>query len=404
MMQQLNEKAHALLSPSASHRWLNCTPSLRLEKIFGADEGSEAALEGTIAHALCALMLGYLKDGVMPDTIEADIMTTLSKSEEFTKDQLDKYYCPDMWDLCLGYAEFVMDHFRIEKQSTSDAVLMIETKIDCHMYGEGMFGTTDAAIVSDEKLLIFDFKYGKGVKVDANRNSQMMIYALGNIAEYEPLYAFEDVQMTIYQPRMENITEYKSTVTELKEWGDKVLRPKALDATAGKGTYYAGDWCRFCKARVRCNAVKDTYYNIYNKYKGKDLPTMTDDELAQVALTAKEVKQWFDKVAEYILAQMKSGREYKGLKLVAGRSNRVYSNPAKVAETLLESGYSEDEIYKERELKGLTEMQKLLKKKIMDELIGDLIIKPEGAPTMAPEDDKREAIKTAQQEFENIEI
>ena len=232
----------------------------------------------------------------------------------------------------------------------------------------------------------------------------MMIYALGNIAEYEPLYAFEDVQMTIYQPRMENITEYKSTVTELKEWGDKVLRPRALDATAGKGTYYAGDWCRFCKARVRCNAVKDTYYNIFNKYKDTELPCMTDEELAQVALTAKDVKQWFDKVADYVLAQMKSGREFNGLKLVAGKSNRMYSNPEKVADTLLGNGYSEDEIYKERELKGLTDMQKLLKKKVMDELLKGLIIKPEGAPTMVPEDDKREAIKTAQQEFENLNI
>ena len=403
-MQQLNERAHALLSPSASHRWLNCTPSLRLEKIFGADEGSEAALEGNIAHALCALMLSYLKDGIMPDTVEADMMDALSLSEEFTKERLDKYYCPEMWDLCLGYAEFVMDHFRLEKQTTSDAVLMVETKIDCSMYGEGMFGTTDAAIVSDQKLLIFDFKYGKGVKVDAKKNTQMMIYALGNIAEYEPLYAFEDVQMTIYQPRMENITEYASTVTELKDWGEETLKPKALDATAGKGTYYAGDWCRFCKARVRCNAVKDTYYNIFNKYKDTELPCMTDEELAQVALTAKDVKQWFDKVADYVLAQMKSGREFNGLKLVAGKSNRMYSNPEKVADTLLGNGYSEDEIYKERELKGLTDMQKLLKKKVMDELLKGLIIKPEGAPTMVPEDDKREAIKTAQQEFENLNI
>lgn len=155
---------------------------------------------------------------------------------------------------------------------------------------------------------------------------------------------------------------------------------------------------------MRCNAVKESYYNVYNKYKDNDLPTMSDNELAEVALQAKEVKQWFDKVADYVLAQMRSGREFEGLKLVAGRANRVYSDPEKVAGTLLRNGYSENDIYKERELKGITDMQKLLKKKVMDELLGGLIVKPEGVPTMAPIDDKREAIKTAQQEFENLNI
>lgn len=403
-MQTINGGAHALLSPSASHRWLNCTPSLRLEQIFGADEGSEAALEGTIAHALCAAMLKLMSEGIMPDTVEAGIHDMLSTSEEFTAEQYNNYYCPEMWDLCLGYAEYVTARYAWERETTPDAILRIESKLDLSAYGADMFGTTDAAIISDGRLLIFDFKYGKGVRVEANRNSQMQIYALGNIIEYEPLYAFEEVQMVIYQPRMENIAEYTSTVTELKLWGNATLRPKAADAISGKGSYHVGDWCRFCKARVRCNAVKESYYNVYNKYKDNDLPTMSDNELAEVALQAKEVKQWFDKVADYVLAQMRSGREFEGLKLVAGRANRVYSDPEKVAGTLLRNGYSENDIYKERELKGITDMQKLLKKKVMDELLGGLIVKPEGVPTMAPIDDKREAIKTAQQEFENLNI
>ena len=155
----------------------------------------------------------------MPDTVEAGIHDMLSTSEEFTAEQYNNYYCPEMWDLCLGYAEYVTAQYARERETTPDAILRIESKLDISAYGADMFGTTDAAIISDGRLLIFDFKYGKGVRVEANGNSQMRIYALGNIIEYEPLYAFEEVQMVIYQPRMENIAEYTSTVTELKLWG-----------------------------------------------------------------------------------------------------------------------------------------------------------------------------------------
>jgi len=399
-----NIKAHALLSPSASKRWLSCTPSLRLSELFGDSGTSEAAMEGTVAHALCAAILTamQLKESIIANDEEA--VKVLKTSDEFTPADVDAYYCPEMLDYCLGYSSFVYGEYQKSLKTTPDAVLMIETSIDISMYGEGMNGTTDAAIVSDSGLAIFDFKYGKGVKVEAAENTQMMIYALGNIAKYEMFYAFEDVTMHIYQPRMGNCSTYASTATDLKKWGEEYLKPHAIAALAGEGDYKCGDWCRFCPARTRCKKIAKTYYEVYTKYSEQDIPTLTNAELVDVVRMAKDVTKWYDAVSQYVLQQMKDGHEYDGLKLVEGRSSRTYSDEEAIAKILTEKGYKEDDIYKERKIKGITDMQKLLKKKVMDELIGKLIIKSQGAPTIADISDNRKTVNDAASDFENLDL
>lgn len=397
-------KMHALLSPSASKRWLSCTPSLRLSELFGDTGTSDAAMEGTVAHALCAIMLTNLSQRKPLPNMVDESLDLLCKSDEFTAEEAKMYYCADMWDYCCDYATFVYSQYLEAIKVTPDAVLEIETSIDISMYGEGMRGTTDAAIVSDTGLEIFDFKYGKGVKVNAKQNTQMMIYALGNIAHYEMFYTFEDVVMHIYQPRMDNCSSYASTSTDLKKWGEKYLRPRAIAAMQGEGDYKCGDWCRFCPARTRCKKIANTIYDIYTKYQGTDIPTLTNAELTEVIRVSKEVTTWYSAVSNYVLQQMKEGEEFEGLKLVAGRSSRAYSDESKIAEILQSKGYAVDDIYKERTLKGITDMEKLLKKKVMNELIGDLIIKSEGAPTIADIDDKRPALSDAKSDFENLNI
>ena len=400
---QTNIKSHALLSPSASKRWLSCTPSLRLSELFGDTGTSEAAMEGTVAHALCAIMLTAMSQKrPIPDDMDA--LEELKKSDEFTPADVDAYFCPEMADFCFGYASFVFSEYQKELKSTPDAILEIETSIDISMYGEGMRGTTDAAIVSDSGLQIFDFKYGKGVKVEATENTQMMIYALGNIIAYEPFYAFEEVKMHIYQPRMDNCSTYASTATELKEWGEKYLAPRATQAMQGLGEYTCGDWCRFCPARTRCKKIASTYYDIYNKYSEKEIPTLNNAELVEVVRMSKDVTKWYEAVSAYVLQQMKDGQQYDGLKLVEGRSSRSYSDELAVSKVLISKGYSPDDIYKEPKLKGLTDMQKLLKKKVMEELIGDLIIKTPGAPTIADISDNRSTYNDPKKDFENLNI
>ena len=401
---ETNIKTHALLSPSASKRWLSCTPSLRLSELFGDTGTSDAALEGTVAHALCAILLTAMREKEPIIGADTDAVEALKKSDEFTPADVDTYYCPEMLEYCTGYAAFVYSEYQKALKTTPDAVLMIETLIDVSMYGNGMRGTTDAAIVSDFGLAIFDFKYGKGVKVEATENTQMMIYALGNIAKYEMFYTFEDVTMHIYQPRMGNCSPYPSTVTDLKNWGRDYLRPRAEAAMQGEGEYECGDWCRFCPARTRCKKIASTYYNVFNAYSGKEIPTLTDAELVEVVRMSKDVMKWYDAVSAYVLQQMKDGQPFDGLKLVEGRSSRTYSDEDAIAEILIENGYNADDIYKERKLKGITDLQKLLKKKVMDELIGGLIIKSPGAPTIADVGDNRKAVNDAKNDFEDLNI
>ena len=328
----------------------------------------------------------------------------LKESDEFTPEDVDTYYCPEMLEYCTGYAIFVYSEYQKALKTTPDAILMVETSIDISMYGEGMKGTTDAAIVSDSELAIFDFKYGKGVKVEAAENTQMMIYALGNIARYEVFYLFENVTMHIYQPRMDNCSTYTSTATELKAWGEEYLKPRAEAAMQGEGEYTCGDWCRFCPARTRCKKIANTYYNVFNIFADKEIPTLTDAELVDVVRMSKDVTKWYDAVSAYVLQQMRDGQQFDGLKLVEGRSRRTYSDEAAIAEILVKNGFSTDDIYIEPRLKGLTDMQKLLKKKVMDELIGGLIIKSPGAPTIADISDNRSTYNDAKSDFENLDI
>lgn len=361
-------------------------------------------MEGTVAHALCAIMLTNLSNKKPVPDMTNEAPLELLSSDEFTPRDVNLYYCAEMWDYCFGYATFVYDEYQKELKSTPDAVLEIETSIDISMYGEGMRGTTDAAIVSDSGLQIFDFKYGKGVKVEAAENTQMMIYALGNIVAYEMFYTFEDVTMHIYQPRMSNCSTYASTATELKDWGEKYLAPRATQAMQGLGEYTCGDWCRFCPARTRCKKIARTYYNIYNKYSEKEIPTLTDAELVEVVRMSKDVTKWYEAVSAYVLQQMKDGQQYDGLKLVEGRSSRSYSDELAVSKVLISKGYNPDDIYKEPKLKGLTDMQKLLKKKVMEELIGNLIIKTPGSPTIADISDNRSTYNDPKKDFEDLNI
>ena len=364
---------HAILSPSAAKRWLTCTRAPRLEAQF-ENKTSVYAQEGTLAHEVAALTVEYYLGRVTDDEFEFRL-------EKLSKDEL---YSNEMKFHAEEYASIIMD--KVKNLINPDVI--VETKVDISMYAPECFGTADCIIISDGVLEVIDYKYGQGVEVSAKDNPQMKLYALGAIEKYYLLYDFDAVKMTIVQPRKNGISEDSLTVIQLLDWGNLTVRPKAIQAFEGKGRFYPDpEACRFCRASAVCSARAKKNLGIA-KFKSD---TMTHDELGQVLAKAKDLAQWIKDMETEVFEALQTGEEIKGWKLVRGRSLRKYTDDSKVIERLRESNRLEEDIF-DTKLKSVSALEKAIGKKEVAELIGDLIEKPEGAPTLAPEDDKREAI------------
>lgn len=372
---------HAVLSASGSHRWLNCTPSARLELEF-ENTTSEAAREGTAAHALC----------------EHKLKKFLKKR---SKRPVSDYNSDEMEECTDAYAEFVMEQYEEAKKSCKDPVLLIEQKLDFSCYVPEGFGTGDCIIISDDKLHIIDFKYGQGIFVEAEHNPQMMLYALGALEIYDALYDIKEVAMTIFQPRRENVSTWTIPIEELKAWAEEELKPKARMAYDGEGEYLPGEWCTFCKAAVKCRARAEEKMKLA-RLEFKMLPLLTDAEIEEVLNVLPDLTKWANEITAYASeAAIHHGKEWNGFKVVEGRSNRKYRDELLVAEAAREHGYTD--IYRQT-LIPMTEMQKLMGKSTFEEILGDLIYKPPGKPTLVPNTDKRPAmnVTNAENEFDKI--
>ncbi len=380
--------SHALLSPSASHRWLHCTAAPRLEEGI-KDEGSDYAAEGTLAHAYCAMklkeFLGLPTDG---------------EKEEIAALQ-EKYGMGEMSEYTDTYATIVLEKFNAARAVTPDAQLLVETRLDFSDYVPEAFGTADAIIIADGTMEIIDFKYGKGVKVSAVENPQMMIYALGAYARFAFEYRIDNLRATIVQPRIDNLSEYEITVEELTSWASNVLTPAAEKAYKGEGPQTPGSWCQFCKVKNQCRALAD-------KCKAAvavDPKLITPEELAKDVLPMVPiVKTWISGVEEFALAQALSGVQLPGWKIVEGRSIRKITDTDSVADALTKSGYTQSDIYKPIEMRTITELEKLVGKKQFAALCGEWVNKPQGKPTLAQESDKRKAIDPIADDFKGINI
>lgn len=368
--------AHALLSPSSAARWLACTPSARMEEMF-PDRAGEAAAEGTLAHALGELLIRKettIKYGTYAREVKAI--------------QASPYYNAEMQELMEGYRDFVLAEWEKAKRITPDAELKLEAKLDLREWVEEGFGTADAQIISDRTLRIIDLKYGKGVTVSAVGNKQMMLYALGAIREALIYYDIDEVTMTIYQPRTDNISDFAMSVTDLLAWAEDELKPRAALAYAGEGELETGGHCLFCKAKVRCRAYAGKQLEVA-KYDFRNADLLDDDEIADVLDRSSDLKNWLGKVEDYALSEaVDNGKRWPGYKLVEGRSVRTYTDQDKVSARLTENGIPEAIIY-ERKLLGITKMEQAITKKTFSALLSDLVVKPQGKPTLVPATDKR---------------
>jgi len=376
--------SHAVLSPSGASRWLNCTPSARLEQNF-PDSSGEAAKEGSLAHELgeTILKLHYGFIGL----------------EEFTKTmrviEASKYYNTDMQGYAGDYAAFVIETFEAAKSVTKDAVLQIEAQLNLTDYVPEGFGTGDAVIIADGTMNIIDLKYGKGVNVSCENNKQMMLYALGGLRDFDFMYSIDTVCMTIYQPRMDNISTFEMSVKDLQAWAENFLKPLAKLAFEGAGVFKVGDHCRFCRAKAVCKANANENLELA-KYDFAENILLNDAEVSDILSRASAFKAWIASVEDMALTEaVEKGKNWPGYKLVEGRSNRVYADEAKVAFTLGLEGFTEDQIYTKKIL-GITAMEKAITKKTFESVLGELIIKPAGKPTLVVESDKRSAWNSAE--------
>ena len=369
---------HAFLSPSGSHRWLNCTPSAMLESEF-PDGSSSAADEGTAAHAFC----------------EHKLKKALRRR---SKRPVSDYDSDEMQEYTDSYVDYVLEQLEVAKQTCKDPMVLIEQKVDFSEYVPDGYGTADCIIVSDDTMQIIDFKYGLGVLVDAEQNTQLMCYSIGALNIFDSLYDIKQVTMHIFQPRRENVQSWTIPVDELKAWAENELKPKAQMALNGEGEYHPGEWCQFCKAAVRCRARAEEKLRLAQQ-EFKMPPLLTDSEIEEVLTILPDLTKWADGILAYATdAAVNHGKEWNGFKVVEGRSVRKYKDEELVAQAAKDHGYTD--IYRQS-LITMTEMQKLMGKKQFDQILGDLIIKPQGKPTLVPVTDKRPAmnVTNANNEF-----
>ena len=374
---------HAYLSASSSHRWLACPPSVKLCEGL-EDQSSPYAQQGTDCHELCASL----------------VEQALGRKVQDPTPNLS-FYDAEMQSCAEDYRTFVMEQYEEAKNLCADPLVLIEQRLDFSRWVRDGFGTGDCIIVADELLQIIDMKYGVGVLVSADdphygANPQLMCYALGALEMLDGIYDISRIRLTIFQPRRGNISTFEMTKSELLTWAEEVLKPRAELAYEGKGEFAAGDHCQFCRAKATCR--KRAEYNLeLAKYDFEVPPVLEDLEVAAILSRIDELISWGSDIKEYALKQAQAGVHFEGFKLVEGRSNRKFTDEAQVAETVTKAGYDPFE----KKLLGITAMTSLLGKKKFEELLGGLVFKPPGKPTLVPESDKRPAMNTATDDFKD---
>lgn len=382
-------RAHALLSASGASRWMNCTPSARLEEKFDESSTSTFAAEGTLAHEFGDVNLRF-KNGEIDEKI---------LNAELKKLRKDKNYTDEMESEVDKYVTIVMEAFAVAKARTPDAKLLIEERVDFSHLVEKGFGTGDVCIVADGILDVIDLKYGKGVKVDADNNPQLMLYGSGALRIFEMMYDIHTVNLVIVQPRLDHLSEWKISTEKLIEWGEKEVKPKAAEAYQGKGLQKAGDHCKWCKVKAMCATLAAKNVKLA-QHEFKDPHLLTESQLLDVYKQQPMLVDWVNSVAKYLLDEAVKGKKWPGLKLVEGRSNRKWSDEVKVKEALADNLFDEKD-FTTTKLQGITAVEKLVGKYEFPTILGNLVIKPQGKPNLVPVSDKRPAmgIEQAKEDF-----
>lgn len=378
--------SHALLSASGAHRWLSCTPSAKLEELF-PDSTSVYAEEGTLAHELCEIKVNKALLGMNTKSYNSKLKKI--KANELYKIEMDKY--------TEEYLEYIQEKVHSFDYPPS---IIVEKRVDFSSYVPKGFGTADCILLGDGELHIIDFKYGKGVEVSAEHNPQMMLYALGAYLEYSFLFQIEAIKMTIVQPRIGNISEYSMLVEELLEWAELTVKPKAQMAWNGEGNFIAGEHCKFCRAKASCRERARKNLEA-EKFEMKEGPLLSPDEIGEALEKAIDLAKWAEDLKEYALSESLKGNDIPGWKAAEGRGSRSFTDNELAIKKLKEAGIAEELLY-ERKQYTLAQIEKMVGTKDFKNIVGDLVIKNPGKPTLVVEADKRERITnkvTAAEDF-----
>ena len=374
MQERVNhsERGHAVLSPSSSERWLNCTPSARLAEEAGS-KTSEYSEEGTTAHELAEYALkSWIYGTFYPECDDLPVPQEIASN---------KYYSEEMKEAILRYVDFVTGEFyEMQKGPFGGPVATyLEEKLDISKYAPDSFGSADVSLVSEQIVHIIDLKYGKGVKVPAE-SPQFKMYALGVLAKFGGPKV-KRVRMSVAQPRLNHYDTIEMGVSDLLEWAEEVLKPKAKLAYEGKGEQVVGSWCQFCPVKATCRAQRNDIMRDFEDH--PDTLLMTDEEIVDMLSKIDRYKSWLESINQYAYSEAMKGKKWNGYKLVEGRSARKIVEPDKVRDKLLNT-YLEDEVLN-ISLKGITDLEKLLGKKIFATEFGEYVKSQPGAPKLVPD-------------------
>lgn len=369
------DRDHAILSPSSAKRWIHCTPSALLAEAAGS-KTSVYAEEGTLAHEIAEHALIQYLEGIYDPIINE----ALPIKDEHLKNPL---FSIDMANYIRDYCDYVIgEGYEIQK-ADGLSKMFLERKVDITDYAPGSFGSVDVTLESYHTIHIIDLKYGAGVKVTADHNEQMMLYALGALkAAMSP--SITNIRMTIAQVRLDHYDTFEMSKGELLEWAEKVLKPAAKAAIQGEGKQVIGSWCQFCPVKAQCRAQRDA---ILADFDEKPEPLLlSDEEIVDLIGKIDTYKSWIESVNKYVYDRAIQGYKWEGYKLVAGRSSRIITDEAKVRQELLNE-FLEDEVLNIK-LKGIGDLEKLLGKKVFSARFGDAIESRPGAPKLVPESAK----------------
>lgn len=369
------ERDHAILSPSSAKRWINCTPSALLAEEAGS-KSSIYADEGTLAHEIAEYALTKYLEGEYDPIIDDAVPL---KNEHLE----NPLFGVDMADYIRSYCEYIIgEGYEMQKQDGACRTFL-ERRVDITDFAPDSFGSVDVTLVSDKTIHIIDLKYGAGVKVFADHNEQMLMYALGTLKSIETDH-IEKIRMTIAQVRLDHYDTFEMTKQDLLAWAEKVLKPAAKMAIQGIGKQVIGSWCGFCPVKAQCRAQRDA---ILADFEEKPEPLiLSDEEIVDLIGKIDTYKSWIESVNKYVYDRAMQGHKWKGYKLVAGRTSRVIKDEAKIRQTLLNE-FLEDEVLNIK-LKGITDLEKLLGKKVFSARFGDAIESRPGAPKLVPESAK----------------
>ena len=397
---------HAILSPSAAHRWLHCTPAPRVEAEF-PETTSEYAEEGRLAHSVCELAAKK----------KFTVMNNRTYNSRLKKLKADPKWDDEMLSTAATYVEHLTEHaMRFEHAP----YIALEVQVDITDYAPEAFGTCDCVMIGGDELIITDYKHGKGVPVSAQDNPQMLLYALGALKLYRPIYGdmIHRVSTYIDQPRLGSYDGASMTVEELLAWGESI-KPKAAAAFMGTGEFAPGEWCRFCRAKAKCRA-RANQNTALEDFKdciplGRSIPMqaeydatgfkpsncLTDEEIGALLVRAEGLVAWYNDLKEYALVACLNGKTIPGWKAVEGRSTRAWTDQDAALEALMAGGVEEAIIY-DRVPKTLAQLEKVIGKQRFGELVGGMITKSPGKPALAAESDKRPAYNGAAADFSEV--